>query len=207
MKFLKSLFNRARSKVQMEDDRVWMSRQAQDVGIARQLGTLDPCAAVLLIAHFSDTLARLEAIRSSYPGTTPVSATLAENLHPSVASRLELGESATIQLIVAEHHPLQSIDQKVAMFAETLPCRSRVTWHLSLEDPLLRHFAGDWVEALLHKLGLHEDDHVESAMFTRRIQAAQRQLEAESTGNLPAETADEWIKLNLPALETPPSQQ
>jgi hypothetical protein len=199
MEFLKSLFNRARPKVQMEDDRVWMSRQAQDIGIARQLGTLDPCAAVLLIAHFSDTLARLEDIRASYPGTIPISATLAENLDTSVASRLELEEAAVIQLIVAERHPLLTIDQQVTLFAETLPCRSRITWHLSLEDPLLRYFAGVWFEELLHKLGLHEDDHVERAMLTRRIHAAQRQLEAKSTGNLPAETAEEWIKLNLPA--------
>jgi preprotein translocase subunit SecA len=48
---------------------------------------------------------------------------------------------------------------------------------LSLEDDLMRIFAGDFVKSMLQRLGVQEGEAIESAMVTRRIAAAQKKVE------------------------------
>jgi preprotein translocase subunit SecA len=48
---------------------------------------------------------------------------------------------------------------------------------LSLEDDLMRIFAGEWVKNVLTRLGMKEGEAIESRMVTRRIEAAQKKVE------------------------------
>ncbi|QDV14105.1 preprotein translocase subunit SecA [Rosistilla oblonga] len=48
---------------------------------------------------------------------------------------------------------------------------------LSLEDDLMRIFAGDWVKSVMVKLGMTEGEAIESAMVSRRIASAQKKVE------------------------------
>lgn len=48
---------------------------------------------------------------------------------------------------------------------------------LSLEDDLMRIFAGDWVKSILTRLGMSEGQAIESGMVTRRIEGAQKKVE------------------------------
>src|SRR5262249_19724589 len=50
-------------------------------------------------------------------------------------------------------------------------------FYLSLEDDLMRIFAGEWVSAVLASLGMQEGEAIESAMVSRRITAAQKKIE------------------------------
>ena len=84
-------------------------------------------------------------------------ATLASNLSTDIANRLNVDESATIDVIVAERHPMFSVDEKLMQFAEDLPCRCRIVHHLSVDDPLLKVIAGEWIEGVLEQLGMTED--------------------------------------------------
>src|SRR5208282_6200391 len=45
------------------------------------------------------------------------------------------------------------------------------------EDDLMRKFAGDWVSAVLTRLGMQEGEAIESRMVSRRIEAAQKKVE------------------------------
>ncbi|MCM2337028.1 MAG: SEC-C metal-binding domain-containing protein, partial [Pseudomonas sp.] len=51
-------------------------------------------------------------------------------------------------------------------------------FYLSLEDNLMRIFAADWVQRVMARMGLKEDDIIESAMVTKQIANAQRKVEA-----------------------------
>ena len=154
--------------------------------------------AVLLIAHFADTLERLNAVASDPSGESPVTATLAENLSLDIAGNLNLDETATIDLIVAERHPLLTVDEELMQFAEELPCRCRVTHHLSLDDPLIDMFAGEWVKGMLKKLGMKEDEAIESNMVSRSIKDAQKKIASQAVGNSQADSAAEWLEKNVP---------
>ena len=48
---------------------------------------------------------------------------------------------------------------------------------LSLEDDLMRIFAGDFVKSMMERMGMREGDAIESSMVSRRIAAAQKKVE------------------------------
>ena len=48
---------------------------------------------------------------------------------------------------------------------------------LSLEDDLMRIFAGDFVKSMMERLGMQEGDAIESKLVTRRLEAAQKKVE------------------------------
>jgi preprotein translocase subunit SecA len=50
-------------------------------------------------------------------------------------------------------------------------------FYLSLQDDLMRIFAGPWVEKVLTTMGLPDDEAIESRMVTRRLEAAQQKVE------------------------------
>src|SRR5690606_17798263 len=51
-------------------------------------------------------------------------------------------------------------------------------FYLSLEDPLMRIFAGDRVRAIMERLKLPEGEPIEANMVSRSIESAQRKVEA-----------------------------
>src|SRR5262249_14980765 len=53
-------------------------------------------------------------------------------------------------------------------------------FYLSLEDDLLRVFGGERVKALMYRLGMTEGVPIESGLITRRIENAQKAVEAQN---------------------------
>lgn len=53
-------------------------------------------------------------------------------------------------------------------------------FYLSLDDELLRLFAGKWVSQMLERLGMDEDEPIESELITKRISKVQRILTLDS---------------------------
>ncbi|QEG43764.1 preprotein translocase subunit SecA [Roseimaritima ulvae] len=61
-------------------------------------------------------------------------------------------------------------------------------------------FAGEWVRNVLTKMGMKEDEAIESQMVSRRIRQAQQKIEGRSFGAVDAESAAEWLEKNCPDL-------
>ena len=154
----------------------------------------------MLVAHFRDVLKRLERIADQLESDVPVQAVLASNLSKDLAASLNLDDTSVIDLIVGERHPLSSVDERLIAFADELPCRCRMTHHLSLDDPVMEVFADPWVQNLLRKLGMSEDEAIESQMVTKRISQAQKKIEQKSHAPLDAESARDWMERNCPGL-------
>ena len=72
--------------------------------------------------------------------------------------------------------------------------------HVSLEDPLMKLFAGEWVQNLLQQMGMEEDEAIESRMVGRRIQQAAEKVERQAVSDLRANSAEEWLQLNCPQM-------
>ena len=192
-----------KTNVDLLDDVIWLTKQAKFTGISASIGRClaEPARpfAVLLVAHFRDCLEQLQAIVQQ-GGFENVIAATADNLTGRSAPRLGSEDSQTINIIIAERHPLQSHDAAVTEFAQSLPCRCRLVHHVSLEDPMMRMFAGEWVRNLLQRLGMNESEAIESRMVTRRIQAAAQKIESQAVSDLPADSAEEWLERNCPDL-------
>jgi len=198
-----SLFgSKTPSNCEVVADKIWMTTDAKYAGIDKEVAERSQTGtvAILLVAHFRDVLARLDEV-SPATNAVPVQAVLASNLSPDLAASLRLDESSEIDIIVGERHPLLSVDARLEEFAKSFPCRCRLSHHLSLDDPLLKLFSGAWVKEMLGKLGMTEDEAIESQMVLRRINGAQRKIEARALGNVDAESAAEWLEKNCPGPE------
>ncbi|NLS97625.1 MAG: hypothetical protein GXX96_36255 [Planctomycetaceae bacterium] len=192
-----------KTTVDLLDDVIWLTKQAKFTGISASIGRClaEPARpfAVLLVAHFRDCLEQLQAIVQQ-GGFENVIATTAENLTGRSASRLGSDDSQTVVIIVAERHPLQAHDAAVTESAQSLPCRCRLVHHVSLEDPMMQMFAGEWVQNVLQRLGMNEHEAIESRMVTRRIQAAAQKIENQAVSDMAADSAEEWLERNCPDL-------
>jgi hypothetical protein len=197
------LFGRgSRANVEVVPDRIWMTTDAKFDGLAKEAKerSRSETVAILLVAHFPDVLARLEEIADREAWDVPCKAVPASSLNTGLATSLNLHDSAIMDIIVAERHPLPSVDDRLEEFAAELPCRCRFSHHMSLEDPVMEVFAGDWVKTVLQQLGMKEDEAIESQMVSRRIKQAQQKIEGRAFGRLEAESAVEWLEKNCPDL-------
>lgn len=193
-----------RDTVHVAQDRIWLTQAAKFSGIQRETASAMADAhspdAVFLVAHFDDCL---EALRSLAAGARfdpgRVLVVRSKDLEGRTAEG-RLDRSRTILIAVGERHPLPSHDDQLLDFARSLACRCRYVQHASLEDPLLKVFAGQWVQGVLRRLGMAEDQPIESRIVGRRIRSAQEKIEQQATGDAPARSAQEWMEKNCPKL-------
>ncbi len=187
------------SNVEALSDRIWISHQSKLDGVRKEVEErLQGGSSAVLVAHFPDTLDELNGIVAGATSGGAPTAVLAKNLTLDVAGDLNLDRSTMLDLIVAERHPLVRIDDELLQFAQELPCRCRIVHHLSLEDPLLKVFLGDWVQNLLKRLGMSEDESIESTMVTHRIKQSQQKIANQAFGDSQEHSAAEWFESNMP---------
>lgn len=190
------------TNVEVLPDRIWMTTDAKFIGLAKNVAMCSnsEAVAILLVAHFPDVLTRLETIADQQHSDVPIKAVVAANLNTELGASLNLDESSIIDVIVGERHPLPSADDRLEAFANEFPCRCRLSRHVSLEDAVMKVFAGEWVQNMLRKLGMTEDEFIESQLVSRRIRKAQQKIEGTAFGSLNAESAAEWLEKNCPEL-------
>lgn len=153
--------------------------------------------AILLVAHFPDVLTRFEEIASQQAWDVPCKAVLARNLNTDLFASLNLDESAVIDVIVGERHPLRSVDERLEEFAHELPFRCRISHHVSLEDAVMKGVANDLeVKKLLKQIGLEEGESISSIKLSHHIRQEQQKIESRAFGTDDAESALEWLEKN-----------
>jgi preprotein translocase subunit SecA len=77
-----------------------------------------------------------------------------------------------------ERHESRRIDNQLRGRAGRQGDPGVSRFYLSLQDDLLRIFGGDKIQGLMLRLGMEEDVPIESGLITRRIEAAQKNVEA-----------------------------
>jgi preprotein translocase subunit SecA len=85
-----------------------------------------------------------------------------------------------LHILGTERHEARRIDNQLRGRAGRQGDPGSSRFYLSLEDDLMRIFARAWVSGLLQKLGMEEGIPIESRMITRRIEAAQKAVEAQN---------------------------
>ncbi len=83
-----------------------------------------------------------------------------------------------LKIIGSERHESRRIDNQLRGRAGRQGDPGASRFYLSMEDPLLRIFAGDRMKAIMNSLGLPEGEAIEAGMVTRSIETAQRKVEA-----------------------------
>jgi preprotein translocase subunit SecA len=83
-------------------------------------------------------------------------------------------------ILGTERHEARRIDNQLRGRAGRQGDPGASRFYLSLEDDLMRIFAKEWVSNLLQRLGMEEGVPIESGLITRRIEAAQKAVEAQN---------------------------
>jgi len=85
-----------------------------------------------------------------------------------------------LHILGTERHEARRIDNQLRGRAGRQGDPGSSRFYLSLEDDLMRIFAKEWVSKLLERLGMEEGVPIESRLITKRIEAAQKAVEAQN---------------------------
>lgn len=214
---------RKRPAYEARPDKIWLDGAAALTGIAAAAGTqLDAGESVVVAAYFADVLDELsDALAARIGECRLIDRPLRGGdlvqiaakgdrllLAPAELLTFDHGEMQraskspplSVAILVREHHPLRSYDERIEQFAATVPALTSLEFHIALDDPLVRQFAGPWVSRVLSGMGLRRDESVESRMITRKIRASQLKIERRTTALEPAHVAarnsGEWLEKN-----------
>src|SRR5690606_19406136 len=78
-----------------------------------------------------------------------------------------------LHILGTERHESRRIDNQLRGRSGRQGDPGSSRFYLSLEDNLMRIFASDWVQKVMARMGLKEDDIIESAMVSKQIANAQ----------------------------------
>ena len=95
-----------------------------------------------------------------------------QSLHDQVVS------AGGLKIIGSERHESRRIDNQLRGRSGRQGDPGESRFYLSMEDPLLRIFAGDKMRAIMDRLKLPEGEAIEARMVSRSIETAQRKVEA-----------------------------
>ncbi|MGD0155868.1 MAG: preprotein translocase subunit SecA [Terracidiphilus sp.] len=89
-------------------------------------------------------------------------------------------EAGGLFILGTERHESRRIDNQLRGRAGRQGDPGESRFYLSLEDDLMRIFAKQWVSTLLERLGMEEGVPIESRMISKRIEGAQKAVEAQN---------------------------
>ena len=87
-------------------------------------------------------------------------------------------ELGGLRIIGSERHESRRIDNQLRGRSGRQGDPGSSRFYLSMEDPLLRIFAGEKMQALMNKLCLPEGEAIEAGIVSRSIETAQRKVES-----------------------------
>ena len=107
-----------------------------------------------------------------------------DHLVHEIETREEMGKEGDyikkiggLHVIATERHEARRIDLQLRGRCGRQGDPGSSRFYLSLEDDLMRIFAGEWVKGILERLGMQRGEAIESPVVTRRIAAAQKKVE------------------------------
>ena len=112
-----------------------------------------------------------EATEDQWKGAFERAKRIVESEHKEVVAR------GGLHILGTERHESRRIDNQLRGRSGRQGDPGSSRFFLSLEDDLMRIFAGDKVKALMQRLGMEEGVAIESKMVSKRIAAAQKSVE------------------------------
>jgi preprotein translocase subunit SecA len=89
----------------------------------------------------------------------------------------EVKQLGGLHIVGSERHEARRIDLQLRGRCGRQGDPGSSRFFLSLEDDLMRIFAGEWVKGMLTRLGMQKGEAIESKMVSRRIEGAQKKVE------------------------------
>ncbi|RLS56206.1 MAG: preprotein translocase subunit SecA [Planctomycetota bacterium] len=125
-----------------------------------------------------------ETLKTQFASRLDVPKSVWDNTSDEISNRLgmkaegrKVAEVGGLHVIGSERHDSRRIDLQLRGRSGRQGDPGSSRFFLSLEDDLMRIFAGDWVKGVLAWLGMQEGEAIEHSMVTKQIEKAQKKVE------------------------------
>ncbi len=146
-------------------------------GLARAIsvaeGAINPMAPAGFLRFYYQGQ-EFETLESDWQDVSAVHTAAVDAEHAKVI------EAGGLFILGTERHESRRIDNQLRGRAGRQGDPGASRFYLSLEDDLMRIFAKAWVSTLLERLGMEEGVPIESKMISKRIEGAQKAVEAQN---------------------------
>jgi preprotein translocase subunit SecA len=207
-------FQNSLMAVSQIDDKVWFDEATKLAQICNEVSSAySDGRSVLLLSHFDATLSRLSSmLRAKEIAHDRFSTFNPSELCAGIQGKVWIGSARAFQvtteitspaagtplnILVAEHHPLQSRDQALIDAAAKLACDGQLCFHFSIDDPVMKHFGSDTIKALYERLGIPKDECISHSLVTTAIRAAQEKIESRVGKDVTTTSAEDWFNYNM----------
>jgi preprotein translocase subunit SecA len=89
-------------------------------------------------------------------------------------------EAGGLFILGTERHESRRVDNQLRGRAGRQGDPGESRFFLSLEDDLIRIFAKQWMSTMMQRMGMKDDEPIESKMISKRIEGAQKAVEAQN---------------------------
>jgi preprotein translocase subunit SecA len=146
-------------------------KKARAISVAE--GAINPMAPAGFLRFYYQGQ-EFEISDADWAETNAVHAGVAKEEHGQVI------DAGGLFILGTERHESRRIDNQLRGRAGRQGDPGESRFFLSLEDDLMRIFAKQWVSTLLERLGMEEGMPIESRMISKRIEGAQKAVEAQN---------------------------
>lgn len=183
-----------------QPDLIWLTDRYRMEGVCNRIKEkLFQCRVILVTSHFTDRLEELrrlldrDSIAFHYVESALRSDQVFQQLGPQrhgatvllvPAARLDATEKADHSfdspdrtlILAIERHPLRDFDDQINRFAEAVLSQIELQFFIALDDVLMKVFAGAWVREVLQKMGMKDNESINSLSVSRRLKSAQHKI-------------------------------
>ena len=131
---------------------------------------------IVLGGNIEKSIATLEADETL--SATQKAQTVQERRDQWIQDHEQVKSLGGLRIIATERHESRRIDNQLRGRSGRQGDPGSSRFYLSLDDPLMRIFAGDRVKAIMDRLKMPEGEAIEAGMVSRSIESAQRKVES-----------------------------
>ena len=148
-------------------------KKSQARAVSAAEGAISPVAGPGMV-RFYYTGQEFETTQAGWDAAIASHEAAAQKEHDAVI------EAGGLHILGTERHESRRVDNQLRGRAGRQGDPGSSRFFLSLEDDLMRIFAREWVSILLQRLGMEEGVPIESKMISKRIEGAQKAVEAQN---------------------------
>ena len=131
-------------------------------------------------------------------GEQMVLLSLSNQLVPEDVSAEANPSDKTTCVVVIERHPNGTSDQRLESFCREIPGFVEFGYFMSFEDGLISTMINESALRIIDMFGLGENEMITSNMISRRLRALLAKNSKQIVTDHPADSFEEWVKLNPP---------
>ncbi|HMO15434.1 MAG TPA: hypothetical protein PKD64_13520 [Pirellulaceae bacterium] len=109
---------------------------------------------------------------------------------------VQQGRDFDISVIILERHPLYEMDEQLKRYVKKIPCRAKVGYYLSFDQPVMNYAIGAGLRVLMQQFGMSNHSLVTSELICRHVRRRLLKYQSTHSSRMPTDSPLEWYQVN-----------